>query len=156
MFHRAGTTTEKAGLRIPVCNSFTDRTCSVSLLLGLRGQADVASGGVPQVTQPCSTKSFKVQNQHTEFNPESNWQAMQLTEQNCYIHCSSSTPNCPYHCILYYLKLPNTLQGKSHVDHIAIVYWEGDQGMSDCEESLPAQKQVKLAHNMKLCKGLPR
>lgn len=54
------------------------------------GQADVTNGSVYQVTQLCSMKSFKDQNQHTEFNPEVNWQAIQLTEQNCYMHCSRS------------------------------------------------------------------
>lgn len=79
---------------------------------------------------PC--RALKGSDQHLELHPERNWKPVQFTEQRNYM----GKLRAPHYvvCILNKLKFPGDLQG--HVEHIAEIQMEDDQGMSYHEQSL--------------------
>lgn len=59
---------------------------------------------------------------------------------------SGDTHSCLSCCIRHQLKLLDILEGQPQVEHSTVVHLGDDQGMSDCEQSLPVQE---LVHNTK-------
>lgn len=116
---------------------------------------------VPQISQFHAMQGFKGQNQYLEAN-------QQTAEQRDNMCCSRIAHNCPHHCILYQLRLPDTIQGQN----LAVVQSGGDKAMiqeqqlpvlvvvvnKDCISLLSCQQNVSSPcpqiHNLKRYAGM--
>lgn len=91
--------------------------------------------------------------QHLESQLEANWQSVQLSEERYCIAVLDSLLTLPYS---EPVELSLSLQGQSHVEHIAVIKLEGHQGMNDRRASQIGTSQLGTATTGTLDKVMQR